>query len=150
MGKSYKINKHTNKIHILQKYTIKINILKLNSNKKCIVLLTWSGESLIKFELEHKYLQTKCWDGLIYDGGLIYDKIRGVVLFIAQKNWGGRRNGGGREEGRLSDHKLNITNEFTDGFKYVSNLSLKTTWIYFFFFHYNFLGIYQWNIFIGV
>jgi hypothetical protein len=29
MGKTYKISKHTNKIHILQKYAIKINILKI-------------------------------------------------------------------------------------------------------------------------
>jgi hypothetical protein len=40
MGKSYKTSKHPNKIYILQKYTIKINILKLSSNKKYIVLLT--------------------------------------------------------------------------------------------------------------
>jgi hypothetical protein len=33
MGKSYKTSKHPNKIHILQKYAIKINILKLSSNK---------------------------------------------------------------------------------------------------------------------
>jgi hypothetical protein len=29
MGKSYKIIKHINKLHILQKHAIKINILKL-------------------------------------------------------------------------------------------------------------------------
>jgi len=41
MGKNYKISKHPNKIHILQKYAIKINILKLSSNKKKrVVLLT--------------------------------------------------------------------------------------------------------------
>jgi hypothetical protein len=36
MGKSYKTSKHPNKMHILQKkkYVIKINILKLSSNKK--------------------------------------------------------------------------------------------------------------------
>jgi hypothetical protein len=34
MGKNYKISKHPIKIHILQKYAIKINILKLSSNKK--------------------------------------------------------------------------------------------------------------------
>jgi hypothetical protein len=34
MVKSYKTSKHPNKIHILQKYAIKINILKLSSNKK--------------------------------------------------------------------------------------------------------------------
>ena len=34
MKNSYKKNKHTNKLHILQKYAIKINILKLSSNKK--------------------------------------------------------------------------------------------------------------------
>jgi len=34
MGKGYKISKHPNKMHILQKYAIKINILKLSSNKK--------------------------------------------------------------------------------------------------------------------
>jgi hypothetical protein len=34
MKNSYKTNKHTNKLHILQKYAIKINILKLSSNKK--------------------------------------------------------------------------------------------------------------------
>ena len=90
-------------------------------------MLTWSGESLIKFELEHEYLQTKCCDGWIYGGGFIYDKIRGVVLFVAQKNWGRKRNGGGREEGPSLDHKLNITNEFTDRFKYVGNLSVKIT-----------------------
>jgi hypothetical protein len=33
-GKSYKTSKHTNKLHILQKYAIKINTLKLSSNKK--------------------------------------------------------------------------------------------------------------------
>ena len=34
MRKNYKTSKHPNKIHILQKYAKKINILKLNSNKK--------------------------------------------------------------------------------------------------------------------
>jgi len=34
MGKSYKTSKHPNEMHILQKYIIKINILKLSSNKK--------------------------------------------------------------------------------------------------------------------
>jgi len=48
-------------------------------------------------------------------------------LFVAQKNWGRRRNGGGRENGRSLDHKLNITNEFTDGFKSVGNSSVKMT-----------------------
>jgi hypothetical protein len=38
--KSYKTSKHPNKIYILQKYAIKINILKLSSNKKWIILLT--------------------------------------------------------------------------------------------------------------
>ena len=33
MGKSYKTSKLLNKIYILQKYTIKINILKLSSNE---------------------------------------------------------------------------------------------------------------------
>ena len=33
-GKNYKTSKHKNKLHILQKYAIKINILKLSSNKK--------------------------------------------------------------------------------------------------------------------
>jgi hypothetical protein len=36
-GKGYKTIKHPNKIHMLQKYAIKINILKLSSNKKWIV-----------------------------------------------------------------------------------------------------------------
>jgi len=40
MGKSYKISKHSNKIYILQKYTIKINILKLSSDKNWVVFLT--------------------------------------------------------------------------------------------------------------
>ena len=39
-GKNYKTSKHQNKIHILQNYIVKINILKLSSNKKWIVLLT--------------------------------------------------------------------------------------------------------------
>jgi hypothetical protein len=34
MEKAIKTSKHRNKIHILQKYAIKINILKLSSNKK--------------------------------------------------------------------------------------------------------------------
>jgi hypothetical protein len=33
MEKNYKTSKHPNKIHILQKYAIKFNILKLSSNK---------------------------------------------------------------------------------------------------------------------
>jgi hypothetical protein len=32
--KNYKTSKHPNKIHKLQKHVIKINILKLSSNKK--------------------------------------------------------------------------------------------------------------------
>jgi hypothetical protein len=36
----------------------------------------------------------------------------GVVLFVVKKNKGRRRNEGGREEGYLSDHKLNIIDEF--------------------------------------
>jgi hypothetical protein len=41
MRKSYKTSKHKKiYIYILQKYAIKINILKLSSNKKWIVLLT--------------------------------------------------------------------------------------------------------------
>ena len=39
MRKNYKTSKHPNKIHILQKYAIKINILKVSSNKKWVVLL---------------------------------------------------------------------------------------------------------------
>jgi hypothetical protein len=61
MGKSYKTSKHSNKIHILQKYTIKINILKLSSNRKWVLLLTWSEESSIKFESEQGCWQTECW-----------------------------------------------------------------------------------------
>ena len=34
LRKNYKTSKHPKKIHILQKYTKKINILKLCSNKK--------------------------------------------------------------------------------------------------------------------
>jgi hypothetical protein len=40
MVKDYKTNKYINKLHILQKYTIRIIILKLSLNKKYIVLLT--------------------------------------------------------------------------------------------------------------
>jgi hypothetical protein len=43
-------------------------------------------------------------------------KLRGVIMFIVEKNRGRRRNIGGREEGCLSNHKLNITDGFTDEF----------------------------------
>jgi hypothetical protein len=114
MRKSYKICKHPNKIHIVQKYAIKINILKLSSNKKWVVLLTWSEESSIKFESEQRCWQTECWGDWICSGRLIYDKIRGVVVFVTEKNGGRRRNGGEWEDGRLSGHKLNITYGFID------------------------------------
>jgi hypothetical protein len=52
MKKSYKTSQHPDKMHTLQKYAIKNNILKLSSNKKWIVLFTLSGESSIKFESE--------------------------------------------------------------------------------------------------
>jgi hypothetical protein len=77
MGKSYKTNKHPNKINILQKYAIKINILKLSSNKKWIIFLTWSGEFSIKFESEQGCWQTECWGDWICSGKLICDKIKG-------------------------------------------------------------------------
>lgn len=51
-------------------------------------------------------------------------KLWVCALFAARKN-GGRRNGEGgrgeREEGHLSGHKLNITDEFIDEFKFVDN-----------------------------
>jgi hypothetical protein len=34
------------------------------------------------------------------------------VLFVVKKNRGRKRNGGGREEGCSSDHKLNIIDGF--------------------------------------
>jgi len=34
MGRDYKTSKYPNKIHILQKHTIKINILKLSKKKR--------------------------------------------------------------------------------------------------------------------
>jgi hypothetical protein len=40
MKKSYKTSKHTNKLHILQRYVIKINILKFSSNEQWLFLLT--------------------------------------------------------------------------------------------------------------
>jgi len=39
------------------------------------------------------------------------------VLFVAKKNRGRRRNGGGRDEGCWSGHKLYIIDGFIDGFK---------------------------------
>jgi hypothetical protein len=65
MGKTYIKSKLLDKIHIQQKYAIKIKILKLCSNKKWIVLLTWSRESLIRFESERGCWQTECWDSWI-------------------------------------------------------------------------------------
>jgi hypothetical protein len=70
---------------MLQKYVIKINILKLSSNKKkWIVLLTWSRECSIKFELEQRCWQTGCRGGRICNKRLICDKIKGgyVVCYI--------------------------------------------------------------------
>jgi len=112
------LSKHSNKIYILQKYARKINILKSSSNKKWIVLLIWSGESSIKFESEQECWQIKCWGGWICSGRLICDKnkfLRGVMVFVAEKN-DGKKNEEGRVEDRLSDHKLNIRDRFTDEF----------------------------------
>ena len=38
------------------------------------------------------------------------------MLFVAEKNRGGGRNGEGGEEGRSSGHELNIIHGFTDEF----------------------------------
>jgi hypothetical protein len=41
------------------------------------------------------------------------------MMFVVEKNrWRSRNEGGGREEGRLSNHKLNITDGFTDEFNW--------------------------------
>jgi len=85
MGKSYKTSKHPNKIYILQKYTIKINILKLNSNKKYMVLLTWSRKSSIKLELEYECWQTKCLADWIYSKSLIWKNMREYAVCCREK-----------------------------------------------------------------
>jgi len=59
------------------------------------------------------------------------------VSFVAEKNKGRKRNGRGREEGYSSSHKLNITNGFTDGYKFISNFVCKNdTSSYFLLFSY--------------
>jgi hypothetical protein len=40
MGKSYKISKHTNKLHKLHKNAKKNNIFKMSENKKWVILHT--------------------------------------------------------------------------------------------------------------
>ena len=50
-----------------------------------------------------------------------------VVLFVVEKNTGSKRNGGGRQKNRSSGHKLNITDEFTNKFKFVGNFICKMT-----------------------
>jgi hypothetical protein len=48
---------------------------------------------------------------------LICDKIGWrVVVFVAKKNRGRKRNERGREENRSLGHKLNITDRFTNKF----------------------------------
>jgi hypothetical protein len=87
------------KIHILQKYTIKINFLKLSLNKKIVVLLTRSAESLLKFELEYECWQTKCWDDQICNDKLICSKIRGVC-YLLERKMKEKEEEMGRERGR--------------------------------------------------
>jgi hypothetical protein len=53
MEKSYKTSKHINKLHILQKYAIRINILKLSSNKKWVLFFYLMWGILKKIELEY-------------------------------------------------------------------------------------------------
>jgi hypothetical protein len=48
-----------------------------------------------------------------------------VVLFVVEKNTGSKRNGGGRQKNRSSGHKLNITDEFTNKFKFIGNFIYK-------------------------
>ena len=48
------------------------------------------------------------------------------MLFVVEKNRGRIRNEGGRDEGCLSGHKLNITDRLTDEFKSVSNFICKS------------------------
>jgi len=47
------------------------------------------------------------------------------MVFIAEKNRGKKNKWGGGEKNRLSDHKLNITNGFIDGFRHVNNFVCK-------------------------
>ena len=60
------------------------------------------GEPSIKFKSKQRCWQIKCWDDCICSGMLICDNI-------------------GREEGHSSSYKLNIIDEFFNGFKSISN-----------------------------
>jgi hypothetical protein len=89
---------------------------------------------------------------------LICDKIKGGCYGVfVEKNGGIRRNGGERDEGCLSGHKLNIIDRFTDEFKSINNSICKNdmssyflSFYHFFFSHCNSLSIYQENIFVSV
>jgi len=54
--------------------------------------------------------------GFVVEGWFVI-KLEGV-LFVAEKNKGRRGNRGGKEEGLLGDHKLNIIDGFIDRFNW--------------------------------
>jgi hypothetical protein len=85
MGKSYKTSKHTNKLHLLQKYAIKIKILKLSLNiKKNGQFCLLDVDSLKKI-LNSNRDADRTWGGSICRRRLIYEKIeKGVMLFVAK------------------------------------------------------------------
>jgi hypothetical protein len=69
----------------------------LSSNKKWIVLLTWSGESSINLDHNKDGGKLSIEVTKYVVGGWFVIKLGGVVLFVAEKNEGRRRNGRERE-----------------------------------------------------
>jgi hypothetical protein len=85
MGKSYNTSKHTNKLHILQKYAIKINILKLSLNIKKMDNFAYLMWIVLKKILNSNRDADRTWGGSICRRRLIYEKIeKGVMLFVAK------------------------------------------------------------------
>ena len=68
-----------------------------------------------KIESEEGCWQTECWGGWVCSGRLICYKIGGFVI-CCRADGGRRRKEGGEEKDCSSNHKLNITNGFTDRF----------------------------------
>jgi len=81
-----------------------------------VVLLTWSGESSIKFGSEQNANKLSVEVTDANKLRLICIKLGVFVLFVTKKNRGRRINKGEREDGRSLDHKLNIIQEFVNEF----------------------------------